>query len=149
MLRDYLTFIVHHRVGVVLAAVSLSAFFAAQIGNLRVVVDPNHNLPQDHPYVVATTEIERIFGGRNLVVIGVESVAGDIFQPEILEHVVRITDGVLEIPGVIRSNVISLAARKAKDIGGNEEGMLIRPLMETVPRMPEEMNQLIASKKPQ
>jgi predicted RND superfamily exporter protein len=142
MIRRYVTFIVRHRLVVMLATLALSLFFASRIGNLRVVVDPNANLPQEHPYVIATNEIERIFGGRNLVVIGVESVSGDVFQPAVLEKIQRITDGVLEIPGVIRSNVISLAARKAKDIMGTEEGMVVRQLMETVPRTPEEIARL-------
>lgn len=142
MLRRYVTVIVQFRLVVILAALALSALFASKIGNLRVVIDPNANLPQEHPYVIATNEIERVFGGRNLVVIGVESVSGDIFQPEILEKIQRITDGVLEIPGVIRSNVISLAARKAKDIVGTEEGMQVRQLMEIVPRTPEQIVRL-------
>ncbi len=142
MLRRYVTVIVRFRLVVILAALALSAFFGSRIGGLRVVIDPNANLPQEHPYVIATNEIERVFGGRNLVVIGVESTLGEIFQPEILEKLQRITDGVLEIPGVIRSNVISLAARKAKDIVGTEEGMQVRPLMETVPRTPEEIVRL-------
>jgi hydrophobe/amphiphile efflux-3 (HAE3) family protein len=139
VLRQYATFIVRYRVAVMLIAAAITLFFFTRIGNLRVVVDPNDNLPQEHPYVVASNEIERIFGGRNLVVIGVESASGDVFQPAVLEKIQRITDGVLEIPGVIRSNVISLAARKAKDIVGTEEGMRVRQLMETIPRAPGEI----------
>ena len=142
MLRRYVTFIVRYRIVVMLAAVAISVFFGSKIGNLRVVVDPNDNLPQEHPYVIASNEIERVFGGRNIVVIGVESTSGDVFQPKVLEKIQRITDGVLDIPGVIRSNVISLAARKAKDIVGTEEGMQVRQLMETVPQTPREIERL-------
>lgn len=142
MLRRYVTVIVRYRLAVILAALLASALFASQIGTLRVIVDPDRNLPQEHPYVITTNEIERIFGGRNLVVVGVESVSGDIFQPEVLEKIQRITDGILEIPGVIRSNVISLAARKAKNIVGTEEGMIVQQLMERVPHSPEELAQL-------
>ena len=142
MLRRYATLVVRYRLAVILGAIGISLFFAGKIGNLRVVVDPNDNLPQEHPYVVASNEIERVFGGRNLVVIGIESVSGDVFQSKVLEKIQRITDGVLEIPGVIRSNVVSLAARKAKDIVGTEEGMRVRQLMETIPRTPEEIERL-------
>jgi len=142
VLRRYVTFIVRYRIAVMLAAVAISVFFGSKIGNLRVVVDPNDNLPQEHPYVIASNEIERVFGGRNLVVIGVESTSGDVFQPKVLEKIQRITDGVLDIPDVIRSNVISLAARKAKDIAGTEEGMVVRQLMETVPQTPQEIARL-------
>ena len=142
MFRRYATFVVRYRLPVIGAAIALSLLFATRIGNLRVIVDPDANLPQDHPYVTTTHEIERIFGGRNLVVIGVESASGTVFEPAILEKLQRMTDRILEIPGVIRSNVISLAARKAKDIVGTEEGMVVRPMMETAPRTPEEIDQL-------
>jgi len=49
MLRRYITLIVRHRLVVMLVAVGFSIFFASKIGNLRVVVDPNDNLPQEHP----------------------------------------------------------------------------------------------------
>jgi uncharacterized protein len=142
MFHRYITAIVRYRLIVIVTALVVSVFFATRIGNLRVIVDPNDNLPQEHPYVIATNEIDRIFGGRNLVVIGVESVTGDIFQPAILTKLVRITDGILEIPGVIRSNVMSIAAPKAKNIAGTDDGMTVRQLMENVPQNPEDMARL-------
>ena len=142
MFHRYISIIVRYRLVVIVSALVVSAFFAMQIGSLRVIVDPNDNLPQEHPYVIATNEIERIFGGRNLVVIGVESATGDIFQPAILAKLVRITDGILKIPGVVRSNVISLAARKAKDIAGTEDGMAVHQLMEAVPENADAMARL-------
>jgi uncharacterized protein len=142
MFHRYITAIVRYRLIVIVAALVVSVFFATRIGNLRVIVDPNDNLPQEHPYVIATNEIDRMFGGRNLVVIGVESVTGDIFQPAILAKLVRITDGILEIHGVIRSNVMSIAARKAKNIAGTDDGMTVRQLMEEVPQNPRDMAHL-------
>src|SRR6185295_17165049 len=142
MFQRYLTFIVRHRSIVILVALSISALFFFKIGNLRVVVDPDTNLPQDHPYVVATNKIERVFCCRNVVIIGLEPSSGDVFQPTVLEKLQRITDGILNIPGVIRSNVISLAARKAKNIVGTDEGLLVHPLMEAVPRAPDEIARL-------
>lgn len=142
MFHRYITLIVRYRLVVIVAALVVSVLFATRIGNLRVIVDPNDNLPQEHPYVVATNEIERIFGGRNLVIVGVESVTGDIFQPNVLAKLVRITDGILDIPGVVRSNVISIAARKTKDIMGTDEGMTVRPLMEQIPQNADDMARL-------
>jgi len=145
MLRRYVTVIVRYRLLVILVAVAVSMFFGSKIGNLRIVVDPNDNLPQEHPYVITTNQIEQTFGGRNIAIIGVQPVSGDIFTPAVLGKIQRITDGVLAIPGVIRSNVISLAARKAKDIVGTQEGMVVRPLMETAPQSPEEIARVKAA----
>ncbi len=142
MFHRYITAIVRYRLVVIVATLVVSVFFATRIGNLRVIVDPNDNLPQEHPYVITTNEIDRMFGGRNLVVIGVESVTGDIFQPAILAKLVRITDGILEIPGVVRSNVMSIAARKAKNIASTDDGMTVRQLMEEVPQSAQDMARL-------
>ena len=142
MLRRYILFVVRHRLPVILTCVLISVGLATQIGSLKVVVDPQDQLPQQHPYVQASNRIEDIFGGINLVVIGIESMAGDVYQPAVLEKIRRMTNRIFEIPGVIRSNVLSLAARKAKNIIGLKDGMQVRPLMENVPHMQDSIQAL-------
>ena len=45
----------------------------------------------------------------------------------------------------MRANLVSLAARKAKDIRGDAEGLTVQPLMETVPETPEGLAKLRAA----
>lgn len=144
MLRNYVEFIVRRRIAVIILIAMITVFIGSRIANLRVEVDPDKNLPQTHPYVVAQNQIDKIFGGRNMVVIGVIPKQGDIFQPKILEKVLRITQGINEIPGAIKTNTFSIAAKKAKDIKGTEEGMVIKRLMETVPQTKEGLDDLRA-----
>ncbi len=142
MLRKYVEFIVRFRVAVIILIALITVFIGSRIKDLRVEVDPDKNLPQSHPYVVAQNQIDKIFGGRNMVVIGVIPKDGDIFQPNILDKIMRITKKINEIPGAIKTNTFSIAARKAKDIKGTEEGMVVKRLMENVPQTKEGLDDL-------
>jgi predicted RND superfamily exporter protein/outer membrane lipoprotein-sorting protein len=136
-MQRYVQWIIRHRLLVIGLTVLVTAALIFQITNLRVIIDPNNFLPQSHPYVRATNQVEKVFGSKYVVLIGITPKEGDAFQPLVLEKVQRITAAILELPGVVKGNVLSLAARKAKAIAGTAEGMEVRPLMETVPRTPE------------
>ncbi len=133
ILRNYVEFIVRHRRPVFIALCAVTLFLGFHVGRLRIEVDPDRNLPQDHPYIKAQKEIDEDFGGKNLVIVGIAPKEGDIFQPKVLEKIQRITDKILLIPGVLRANVLSISANRAKDIVGTEEGMTVTPFMETIP----------------
>ncbi|MCW5830321.1 MAG: MMPL family transporter [Deltaproteobacteria bacterium] len=139
MLRKYVEFIVRYRAWVVAANVAVTLFLGFSLRHLRVEVDPDKNLPQGHPYIKAQNEIDSIFGGKNVVVIGIAPKDGDIFQPALLQKVQRITDKLLLEPGIIRANVLSVSANRAKDIVGTEEGMTVTPFMEYAPESPGEL----------
>ncbi|KAA5634960.1 RND transporter, partial [Pseudomonas aeruginosa] len=64
-----------------------------------------------------------------MVVIGITPKQGDIYQPQVLEKVKRITEEVDNAPGVVRSTMMSLAARQAKGIEANAEGFDATPLL--------------------
>jgi len=119
----------------VLAATALVTFaLLAQLRSLSVIIDPDDALPQSHPYLVVNNEVEKTFGNKFTVVVGITANEGTIFQTPILEKVKHITDRLLLTPGVVKANVNSLSARKAKNIEGNAEGMVVSPLMEKVPQ---------------
>lgn len=142
MLRRYVEFIVRFRIAVIILVALITIFIGSRIKELKVEVDPDKNLPQNHPYVIAQNQIDKVFGGRNVVVIGVIPKEGDIFQPMVLEKIMHITQKINEIPGVIKTNTFSIAARKAKDIKGTEEGMIVRRLMENVPQTKDGLDEL-------
>jgi predicted RND superfamily exporter protein len=128
LIHRYVHFIIRWRMSVILSLAVISIYFASHIPSLKVNVDTPRFLPQDHPYVVAQNELEQTFGGRDIVAIGVFPRAGDIYRPSVLAKVARITEKIDSLSGVIRSNVMSLSARRAKAIRGTDDGMEIRPL---------------------
>src|SRR5688572_22619913 len=143
--RPYARWIVTHRVAVVAAIALVTAFFVSRLGSLVVDSNPDLWAPQRHAYVETTNLLEDLFGGRNLTVIGVVPKQGDIYQPKVLEKIKRIQDGLELIPHAVRHNILSVAARKVKHVRGAADGLEARPMMETVPRTPEDLARLKAA----
>ena len=144
-LRTYAQAVVRRRWAVLLSMLLLTAFWVTRVGMLQFDTDPKLWAPQQHPYVQTTNTLDEVFGGRNIVLIGVTPRTGDIYQPEVLDKIQRLQRGIEEIPHAVRHNVVSLAATKVKSIAGGSEGMEVRQLMETVPQTPEEMAKLKAA----
>jgi uncharacterized protein len=119
-----------------------TAFFASQVSDLRMVLDPKRILPQDHPYVKLNNEIEAAFGGSRVVVVGVTVKDGDIFNPVTLGKIQRITEAVKQVNGILEENVVSIADRKIKYIKSTPDGLDIRRMMEEVPTTPEGLAEL-------
>jgi predicted RND superfamily exporter protein len=138
-------FVLRYRRWVIASIVGMTVVLTIMIGTLRIDMDPDIWAPQSHPYVKTTHELERIFGGRNFTIIGIAPTQGDIYQPEILAKIKRIQIGIEQLPEAIPRNVISIAARKAKDIRGTPSGMEARPFLETIPQTPAEIARLQAA----
>src|SRR3990172_1083178 len=104
-MRAYVEAIVRFRLAVIGLGVLLTAALAFQVQNLRVVIDPNANLPAEHPYVVTTQRIEKVFGARHVIVVAVTPKAGDAFAAGVLEKVQRITAALQAAPGVAKGSL--------------------------------------------
>jgi predicted RND superfamily exporter protein len=143
--RPYAQWIISHRLLVVVAVIGISAFLVTRIGSLQIDSNPNLWAPQKHAYVETTNLLEKVFGGRNLTVIGIVPKQGDIYQPQVLAKIKRIQEEIEQSPLAIRHNILSLAARKVKQITGGREGMEVRPMLETVPQTPVDIEKLKAA----
>lgn len=137
--RRYLEWVLRHRIAVIAIILMITAVAVTQARHLRIVIDPNAMLPQSHPYVMTSNKVERIFGSKYVVVVGITPKQGDIYQPAVLEKVQHITAALLQTPGVVRENLLSLSAHRVKNIAGSADGLEVKPLMETVPHTPAQM----------
>lgn len=138
-MRSYVEMVLRYR-WVVIALIAAATFFLYLRGQaLTVIIDPNSIVPRSHPYVATTLKVEEVFGSRYVSVIGITPKSGDVFQTKVLEKVQRITAKLRETPRVVKTNLLSVAARRAKDIRGNADGMEVRQMMSTVPTTPEQM----------
>ncbi len=144
-MRGYIGWILRYRWLVIGLTVVITALAISQARNLRIVIDPNTMLPQTHPYVATTNEVEKVFGSKYIIVVGITPKSGDIYQPDVLGRVQRITSALMQTPGVVKENLLSLSARRAKDIMGTPDGMQVSPLMREVPQTPEQYAQLKAA----
>lgn len=141
-MRRFVEAVIRYRVAVLVVTAVMTIALTLQLGNLGVIIDPNNFLPPSHPNVVATNTVERVFGSKYVVVVGLTAAEGEALRPEILAKVQRITAAVTDLPGVVKGNILSLAARRAKSIAGTEDGLEVRQLMDSVPRTDAEIEQL-------
>lgn len=144
MLERYLRAVVRHRLIVMLLVALATLLLASQTRQLSIVVDPDDILPQSHPLISTTNRIEALFGNRFTVVIGVHATTGTVYENGVAERVRAITEDVLRLPGVVRGNVNSVAARKAKSIAGTEEGMVVKPLLGSGPEASADLRAALA-----
>lgn len=126
---NYATFIIRYRVWVISLILAITAVLGAFGASLKIVIDPATLAPQGHPLIQATNHVEKIFGSKYLMIIGITPTQGDIYQPAVLDAVAAITQELDKTPGVVRSTLLSLASRQAKGIKGSEEGFEARPLL--------------------
>lgn len=130
----YVDWVIRHRIFVVMAMLAVTGFWASRLPALRVEIDPDANLPQDHPYIQALKTLEQTFGEKNLIVIGLFPKDGNIYTPQFLSKVQRITRRIGEVPGLVRSTYLSIASPLAKAIEGEDDTLLVRPILENPPR---------------
>lgn len=141
-LRVYAQWIIRYRWYVIGTVLFATLYLGSCLSSLKLDMNPDIWAPQDHPYIQTTKLIERIFGGRNFTIIGIVPKTGGIYQPEILQKIQRIQQGVEDMPEAVRHNIISIAAKKAKAIKGDKDGMEVRRMLVTLPTTPEAINRL-------
>src|SRR3990170_438248 len=80
--RPFATWVVTHRIAVIVAVLAITAFLVTRIGSLQLDTNPDSWAPQNHPYVATTKLLKEVFGGTNVVLIGIIPKQGDIYQPD-------------------------------------------------------------------
>lgn len=141
-MKRYITWVTRNPVLVILATLLITGLAIFQARSIKIVIDTNKMMPQSNTYVATSTDIEKIFGSKHVVVVGITPKQGDLWQSGVLEKVQRMTEALRQTPGVVKDNLLSLSAKRAKSIAGQEEGLVVRPLMGRVPANEAEMRVL-------
>ena len=110
ILRRYAEAVVRRAWIVLVGSLVVSALLATGVSRLVVDLDTESQGPPDHPFSIIDAKIRKEFGGRNFVAIAVVPQAGTIWRKDTLEIVHGITTRLLNAPGVIRQNVVSLSS---------------------------------------
>ena len=72
--------------------------------------------PRPHPYIQFYNEFRRMFGSANILSVIVEVKNGDIYNPETLQKLDRITKYIVNTKGVVPYQILSIAHPKVKSI---------------------------------
>ncbi len=146
MVRKFAEFCIGRRVwvvGLVVALTVVLSYFALRVEIKTVFSDL---LPAKHPYIKIHNTYKETFGGSNMVSIMLEVDKGDIFAPQILEKIRRISRDLQQVNGVNQFQIVSLATRKLKEVKVSSAGIDSRPLMwPDLPKNQEEIDKLKVS----
>lgn len=97
----------------------LLGYFATQI---RFDAGFDKSVPRGHEYMEVYRQYAPIFGGANSVTVVLKKKSGDIFDPEFMRALERLTRTVYSIPGVDQGSINSLFAPTAIFVTVNEIG---------------------------
>lgn len=129
-------FVIRHRIAVAIVSLAVTVLMGAGALNLRVEIDADRQLPQHHPYIETLNRVYEIFGDKNLVVVGLFPRDGDVFTPEFLATLVRVTRALERVPGAHPGLIHSLASPTVKAIRGTTDGIEIEAVLEDLPQSP-------------
>ncbi len=138
----FVEWVIKRRILVIACIILTTLVLGSAAYRVRIDIDRKTQLPQNHPLIGIENRITQVFGGARIVEIAVIPKQGGIFQPAVLAKIQRITAAVESLPGVVRSNVLSITAQRAKAIRGTEDAMEVQQLMGDIPDSPEAMQEL-------
>ncbi len=120
----------HPRLVVALAA-GVTAVFASQLPKITTDTDPKHMLPVTSPVRQYNDRVEKDFALHpDVIVLGIVNDRGIVNQTT-LAHIVRLTQAIEEIPGVVTRDVVSLST--IDNVTSGFGGLDVRPVLDAVP----------------
>lgn len=137
-------FVVRHPAWLIALVLAATGLLGVGLSWLRLSIREDDLLPQTHEYVGVYNHINQQFGGGAAVVVGVVPRSGDVFTPEVLGKVARITAAFEAMPELARGAVWSIAAERVKRIALVDGELDVRQLMATVPTDTEGLQRLRA-----
>jgi predicted RND superfamily exporter protein/outer membrane lipoprotein-sorting protein len=141
-LKHYAHWLLKFRLAIIAVIIAITGVMGYFCSGMKIIIDPTTLAPQGHQYIKDTNEIDRKFGSKYMVLIGITPKKGDVLQPSVLRSVERLTRKLEATPGVVKSTLLSLSARQVKAIKGTSEGFEARALMEKAPLNPDDAKKL-------
>jgi predicted RND superfamily exporter protein len=121
--------VMRHRAAVGIAFILFTVGMAAGFPYVQIRTIFNDLLPLDDPFVKVFFA-HRNFGNPLTMSIMVKRKDGDIYNPETLDKVFRMTRDIDLAPGIDHDQVISISTEKLRYAEANAEGIDMRPLMD-------------------
>lgn len=125
----FVEFCINRRAAVATVVGLVTVLFAVLAVKVEIQTVFSDLLPTNHPYIKVHEEFKKTFGSSNLVTMMLEVEDGDIFSPRVLAKIQKVTKDLQLVEGVDQYQIISLAAKKMKQVRASTEGIDIQPLM--------------------
>jgi len=125
--------IMRYRIALLTLCILLTMFFLYTLKDLHLRANLTDFAPTNHPFMKVQQRLMDIFGGLHQVSIAVVVKQGDIFNYHTLNKVVHITRQLYLLPGVNPGRIVSLSARKIKQVTAYSDGFKVQRLMREAP----------------
>ena len=99
-------FSMNHPKIVIALILVITVLFGMQMPKIKIDTDPENMLPENEEVRLFHSEVKEVFGLNDILVVGIVREAG-VFNPETLERVVRITDRIRDMDGVIYDDLLA------------------------------------------
>jgi len=134
-IEAYLQFLLKYKKSCVLAVTLLTLFFGFGLTKIRLHTDFFDFYPREHEYIRFYNEFRRMFGSANIMSVIVEVKKGDIYNPETLQKLDRITKYMVNTKGVVPTQILSIAHPKVRSFSAAQGTISIREIFyPTVPQ---------------
>jgi len=134
-IEAYLRFLLRYKRGTIVAVTLMTAFFGYHLTGIKLHTDFFDFYPRQHEYIKFYEEFRRMFGSANIMSVILEVKDGDIYNPETLQKLDRITKYMVETRGVVPTQILSIAHPKVRSFSAAEGTISIREIFyPTVPQ---------------
>ncbi|MFC1561394.1 RND family transporter [candidate division KSB1 bacterium] len=130
----FVHFVIENPKKVIITALLVTAMLASGVAKINIEEDIKAMLPHDMPSRQTLNELEEVFGGSDVALIGIGNEEETIFNVGTLKKIRAITDSLDVIPDVNR--VTSLATVKYME--GHDWGLEVTPYLEEEPETAED-----------
>ncbi len=127
-IEAYLRFLLRFRGSVTIAVALLTLFFGIGLKNIRLHTDFFDFYPRHHPYIRFYKEFRRMFGTANIMNVILEVKNGDIYNPETLQKLDRITKYMVNTKGVVPYQILSIAHPAVNSATVRQGAIQVRPV---------------------
>ncbi len=139
MLQRYVLTIIKCPWLVIACILAATVFFGYHGYGLPLRLEPDEQVPPDHPLVMIGQEIQKDFGGKNMALIIVSPKTGTIYTPRVLAKVKTITERALQLKGLRTPGVLSLMSKQVQDIEVTDDQMTVKQFAAQVPETQEDL----------
>lgn len=141
MKRFFTEFSIDHPWSVIIGVVLITAFFAAQLPDIKIDTDPENMLEIDEPARLFDHQVKEDFSISDFIAVGVVDEKG-AFNKQLLTNVYRIMEEVAEIDGVIADDI--LAPSMVDDIIQTDGVLEVKTLLEDEPESDEQAQYILS-----
>lgn len=126
-------FVIRYRWAIIVFFLALTAFMGYQMKNARFNPDLLTYLPEDLPSRVHQKQIEKLFGGTEMVMVVVQS--KDVVNAKTLERVEHFSQDMQNIKGIERV----MSVFELKNVRSENDAMTVDAAVKMIPHTPEEV----------